>query len=92
MEKIYHYLIIKAPVSNVFEAITTINGLKSWWTTDTSGNPLVHGEIRFGFGSGYDLMTVIASEKNKLVTWEVIQSSFPQGVEWIDTQILFELS
>ena len=93
MIKIYHNFKISASAEKVFDAISTINGLKSWWTTETSGNPAPGGEIRFGFGKGmYDLMKVTAFEKNKSIEWEIIQSTFPECNLWQGTRISFVLS
>jgi uncharacterized protein YndB with AHSA1/START domain len=92
MTKIYHYLNINAPVSKVYEAVSSIDYLKKWWTTDASGNSALGGIIRFGFGKNYDLMKVIADEKNKFVAWEVMEANFPQGNEWRPTIISFDLS
>lgn len=92
MIKIFHHFITKAPIAKVYEVISTINGLKKWWTTDATGSTEKGGEIRFGFGKDYDLMKETVNEKNKLVSWEVIESSFPDGIQWIGTNISFSLS
>ena len=36
----------------VFAALTTIEGLAGWWTTDTTGDGDVGGTLRFRFPSG----------------------------------------
>ncbi|HKR05092.1 MAG TPA: SRPBCC domain-containing protein [Bacteroidia bacterium] len=92
MIKIYHNFKISASAEKVFDAVSTINGLKSWWTTETSGNPEPGGEIRFEFGKDlYDLMKVTAFEKNKSIEWEIIQSTFPECNLWLGTKISFNL-
>lgn len=92
MVKIFHHFIIKAPIAKVYDSVSTINGLKNWWTTDTTGTTEKGGEIRFGFGKDYDLMKVTVKETSKLVGWEVIESSFPDGIQWVGTNISFSLS
>src|SRR6185436_4214331 len=93
MLKIYHNFKIHAPAEKVFGAISTINGLKNWWTTETSGNPEPGGEIRFGFGKDlYNLMKVTAGERNKSVGWEIVKSTFPECKLWLGSKISFVLS
>lgn len=92
MAKIYHLLTISAPVENVFEAISTVEGLKGWWTNLTTGSTEVGGELSFGFGKDYDMMVVKNSDNYSLVEWEVVKSTFADGHQWIGTRISFGLS
>jgi uncharacterized protein YndB with AHSA1/START domain len=90
MEKIYHHFIIKAPVAKVFESITSIEGLRNWWTTDTTGSTEKNGELRFGFGGPemFNKMKVAGMEKNKSLQWKCIDG--PK--EWIGAELSFRLS
>jgi uncharacterized protein YndB with AHSA1/START domain len=36
----------------VYGALTTIDGLAAWWTTDTTGDPSLGGKIEFRFPPG----------------------------------------
>ena len=92
MVKISHLLVINVPASKVFNNLSTIKGLASWWTKDTTGSPKKGGEIRFAFGKEYNIMKVTESIKDRLVVWECIYSSFPFAEEWIGTNQLFNLS
>lgn len=47
IKKLFH---IHAPRNKVFEAISTIEGLSNWWTTQTNGNAAINGTIQFDFG------------------------------------------
>ena len=92
MPKIYHLIEINTPASTVYENLTTIKGLAGWWTKETTGNPKKGGEIRFGFDENYNLMKVTELIKNKHISWEVIQSAFPMGNQWVWTKISFTLT
>jgi uncharacterized protein YndB with AHSA1/START domain len=72
----------------VYEALTTIEGLSSWWTTDTQGEPDVGGTMAFRFGGddGFDML-VTELVPGKRVGWEVVAG--PE--EWIGTEVTFDL-
>ena len=73
---------------DVYAALTTIEGLASWWTEDTKGDGSVDGvlEFRFGEAGGFDML-VLETRPGQLVRWEVVDG--PE--EWIGTQVRFEL-
>ncbi len=92
MSDILHRIGIMAGPEEVHASLTTIDGLKGWWTRDTTGDPDVGGVIAFRFANapgqgGFD-MKVLEDEPGKLVLWEVV--SGPD--EWIGTKVRFELS
>jgi uncharacterized protein YndB with AHSA1/START domain len=90
---IFHCFRIKAEAQKVFEFLTTLDGLAGWWTSDTTGHTYPGGKIRFGFPNGfYDMVKVTEVLKNQQVKWEVVESSFALGHEWIGTEICFELT
>lgn len=72
---------------SLFEAITTSNGLRSFWTPDADAEAREGGDLRFGFAEApVDLeMTVESLEPGEAVTWVEI-GPWPgwQGtrVEW----------
>ncbi|HEY3563031.1 MAG TPA: SRPBCC domain-containing protein [Kribbella sp.] len=88
MNDILHRVGIVAPQKDVYDALTTIDGLAGWWTEDTTGD--VDGVIRFRFasagGDGFD-MKVLETDP-ALIRWEVVGG--PD--EWIGTQVSFTLS
>lgn len=89
MTKIKHNFTVKALASKVFDAITNVNSLKSWWTTDTSGTSTKGQELRFNFGSEMSsVMRVIQIVSNKEIQWKCIEG--PQ--EWKGTTISFWIS
>lgn len=54
MADIVHNFPIKAPTDKVFEAITTPNGLDSWWTLTCKASAGENAVYKLGFGPGYD--------------------------------------
>jgi uncharacterized protein YndB with AHSA1/START domain len=49
MADILHHFPIKGSAQQVFEAISTSQGLDSWWTKGSSVNPVQGGELQIGF-------------------------------------------
>ena len=78
---------IAAPREKVYEAITTIEGLASWWTKQTCGESRPGGIIRFRFGEFGNDMKVLSMKKNEWVQWECVDG--PD--EWLGTRLSFQL-
>ncbi len=80
---------IRAPQADVHRALATVDGLASWWTTDTVGDASVGGKLTFTFGSpersaAFEVLEVTDAR----VLWRGIAG--PE--EWIDTTFAFDLS
>tara|TARA_B100001057_G_scaffold439044_1_gene471947 strand:- start:160 stop:594 length:435 start_codon:yes stop_codon:yes gene_type:complete len=74
---IYHLLHINAPINRVFDAITSIEELKLWYTTEAQGSSKLNEIIEFKFG-GVDFHTkVIELIDNKKIVMECVASSLP---------------
>jgi len=93
MADIIHRVGIKAPLSKVYEAVSTVEGVAGWWTKQTTGGSQVGDEmdVRFLRPSGEEIggmtMEVTALEPNKRVQWR-----FKTGPEeWIGTDATFDL-
>jgi len=87
MVDILHRIGVKdATADQVYAALTTIDGLAGWWTTDTRE---VDGVLQFRFGppGGFD-MSVLELVPGKLVRWEVVDGP----AEWIGTTVRFDLT
>ena len=90
MADIIHRVGIKAPVSDVFAAVSTVDGVAGWWTKETTGagNEI---DVRFLTPSGKEIggmtMDVTKVEPNRKVQWR-----FKSGPdEWIGTDATFDL-
>ncbi|MCX7620274.1 MAG: SRPBCC domain-containing protein [Acidimicrobiales bacterium] len=89
MHDIVHELTIAAPPDAVFDAVTTRDGLASWWTTDCQAEPAEGSEATFGFDgrSVVIRMRIDALEPPELVHWLCIDG--PD--EWVGTSVAFRI-
>lgn len=54
MADIFHDFPIKAPLDRVFHAVSTPQGLDTWWTKRSAGSPQEGAEYQLWFGPDYD--------------------------------------
>jgi len=88
MANIRHHLIIKASNQVVFDAITTQEGLRAWWTNETDAKAEVGYVNHFKFGSEYfNEMKISKLNAPVMIHWDCING--PE--EWIGTKLSFEL-
>lgn len=89
MADILHRIGIKTSSPNdVYQALTTQNGLAGWWTSNTSGEGNRVGNIiEFRFGAGGFDMKVADLDAPVKVLWEVTDGP----AEWMGTTINFDL-
>ena len=73
--------------TKILEALTTIDGLASWWTQETSGNTNEGETVTFSFGGngGFD-MRVIRNSPTQ-IHWECTKG--PD--DWLGTRIEFDV-
>jgi uncharacterized protein YndB with AHSA1/START domain len=88
MVNISHRIGIKASLEDIYEALTTDDGLKKWWTNDISGAGIVGSTIKFRFNGGGPDFTVTKLIPNKTVCWQH-SGNIPEP--WINTEISFQL-
>jgi uncharacterized protein YndB with AHSA1/START domain len=88
MSDILHRVATKTTTPDgVYQALTTIDGLAAWWTTDTTGKTNLGDVIDFRFENGGFSMKVLDLQPGELVRWEVVDG--PE--EWIGTTINWKL-
>jgi uncharacterized protein YndB with AHSA1/START domain len=87
MVDILHRIGVNAPPEDVYEALTTTEGLSGWWATDTKGDGQVGGMLQFRFIKGGFDMNVVEADQAKHVLWEVIDG--PE--EWVGTRVSWDL-
>jgi uncharacterized protein YndB with AHSA1/START domain len=88
MPDILHKVGIKSSSRNdVYQALTTCEGLSAWWTSDIQGQGKVGGVLKFRFGAGGFDMKVLELDPGKRVLWQVVDG--PE--EWIGTKISWDL-
>src|SRR6266849_2689031 len=85
-------LAVNVPRERVFDAITTIDGLRSWLTTDVTGSAAIGDVLRFGYALAthdeWFVMRVDGATHPSLVQWScVAQHVAPKGLtkhdEWM---------
>ncbi len=95
MIDIVHRVAAKAPISKVYAAIATVEGVAGWWTRATTGESKLGGKVNtiFHLPDGKELgrigFEVLALEPNREIRWRFTEDGPP---EWIGTEAIFSLS
>ncbi|THV32099.1 SRPBCC family protein [Glycomyces paridis] len=84
---LHRIAVANTPPAKVFEALTTLEGLRGWWTEDTTGDTAPEGVIAFRFPAGGFDMKVAELDPGRRVRWEVVGGE----AEWIGTEIHWDL-
>ena len=94
MIDIIHRIGIKSSLSQVYKALSTIDGLAHWWTEEVTGDEKIGGKIKFTFRSttgdllGEMVMEVQILNPENAVRWRCLEG--PE--EWVGTDITFDFS
>lgn len=91
MADIRHYLRIKGDTSKVYEALTTQEGLSSWWTKDVEASAEEDSITKFGFNNRRTLfeMRIDKLVPGERVEWTCVgDGSFE---EWVGTNLFFDI-
>ena len=80
-------VVIKTTPGKVYNAITTQEGLESWWCKNTIAKPELEFVNIFVFGKFRNEMKITKLTPGKKLEWKCINSI----EEWIGTDISFEL-
>jgi uncharacterized protein YndB with AHSA1/START domain len=90
MADIMHLVKIAAPLERVYEALTTTEGIRNWWTRDAELDATIDGTGTFRFNDGASVTTVTVKELEAPlhVVWKTVSSFRP---EWLGTTIHFDL-
>ncbi len=93
MVDIIHKIGIKAPLSNVYAAVSSVEGIAAWWTRETSGDAKLGGTVDVTFrSSAGEEKGRMGFELRKLVPNEQVVWRFTSGPEeWLGTDVTFEL-
>ena len=88
---LFHRIGIAAPARTVYEAITTGDGIRAWWTTDVKMEDKPGGKAVFGF---FDHSTTFEMRIEQLappslVRWQCTGGSSP---DWVGTTQEFVLT
>jgi len=88
MKTILHAFDINADPDEVQRALTTLEGLSGWWTTDVTGQTDVGGVIHFGFEGDFNPDMRVDESADGVVRWTCIGGHDP----WLDNTFHFEFS
>lgn len=88
MVNIIHRVGIKGTIDNIYNALTTDNGLSKWWTSTTEGAGKTGSVINFKFNDTVVLFRVDELQVNKYVKW-THAGDMPNA--WCGTEVVFEL-
>jgi uncharacterized protein YndB with AHSA1/START domain len=83
-----HSVTIEAAANKIYEAISTGEGLASFWTRDSHAEPKVGSIAHFGFGGPSLEFKVDELKPGRLVRWSS-QGGFP---EWVGTTVVWEIT
>jgi uncharacterized protein YndB with AHSA1/START domain len=98
MQDIMHLIKIHASSGRVYQAITTADGIRQWWTRDAAIEPKIGAGGEFGFYGKRFVAMVTVEELNPTtrVRWKVINSAwegkdieFHLKADGNDTTIIF---
>ncbi len=92
MPEIMHLLKINVPAERVYQALTTSDGIRQWWTRDADLEDRVggNGEFRFSYPGGKYVTKVKVAElaPSVRVCWQTTSSFRPA---WLGTTVTFTL-
>jgi uncharacterized protein YndB with AHSA1/START domain len=88
-----HEIAIAAPAAKVFQAWTTAEGLKSWWTADATPPTAADGEYLFRFDGGSVAFHFRVEDEvpGERALWRGVDGP-GMPAEWVGTQIDVRLS
>jgi uncharacterized protein YndB with AHSA1/START domain len=89
MADIRHRVGIAAPQEQVYEALSTVEGLSQWWTREVDGDATGGGALRFFFGRPEPgaVMEVDETTPADRVVWRCVEG--PD--DWVGTKLVFDL-
>jgi uncharacterized protein YndB with AHSA1/START domain len=90
MADIMHLIKIGVSPELVYQALTTTEGIRNWWTRDALVDTEAGGtgEFRFYEGQRITKMRIDELRPSARVSWRIVSSFRP---EWADTTITFDL-
>jgi uncharacterized protein YndB with AHSA1/START domain len=88
MNDILHDFPIQASAQEVFQAVSTPEGLDAWWTLRSSGEPVLSADYSLYFGPEYDWQAVVTRCTSDVEFELQLTQSMP---DWQGTRVGFLL-
>lgn len=90
-------LTVAASSADVYAALSTMDGVRGWWSQDSDGSSAVGGTIHFRFGTCFNDMRVERLEPGREVRWHctrahTVGDAVRNEGEWVGTELVFHLS
>jgi uncharacterized protein YndB with AHSA1/START domain len=97
MNHYHRQLLLGAPPAAVYQALTTPQGLRGWWTQTCDIATTVGGQSTFHFNQTRKVMQIERLQPDSEVRWLCVQahidaSRLQHKDEWVGTHIVFKLS
>lgn len=86
--EIFHEIRVNASPAELYAAVSNVEKLAHWWTTDTRGDSRLGKKLEFWFGDLCQEMEVTALDSEQNVHWHATHRGLP---EWADTEIDFRI-
>src|SRR6476469_346713 len=95
-----HYqrqLVLAATPATVYQALTTPEGLRGWWTQTCDVATTPGGKTTFRFGEHHKVMRNDSLLPGREVRWHCVEArinvdAFTRKDEWVGTDIVFRLT
>jgi uncharacterized protein YndB with AHSA1/START domain len=89
MPAIRHRVGVNVPAEQVYATLSTLDGLRHWWTRDVRGDDREGKNLEFYFGGDKPAATMRVAElrPSERVVWECVDG--PK--DWVGTTLTFEL-
>ena len=96
MQSFQTTLRIDADRADVYKALTTKEGIMSWWTQDCDVDEKIGGQVVLRFGVMYVVMQIEKLVEDREVVWRCVEQYFRfenvlRANEWLGTVIDFHL-
>lgn len=88
MYNIYHDIQISARPQEIFEAISTPQGLNAWWTVRSSGTPIIGKEYNFYFSEDYNWSAIVNTCNTDFAISFIMNHATD---DWIGTKLNFTI-
>jgi uncharacterized protein YndB with AHSA1/START domain len=89
MPDIRHLVFIKSTAEKIYTAITTQQGIASWWSVNNNAKPESGSTYRVSFGGDYYKdIKITELIPNQRVVWDILDAH----PEWLNTKVIFDIS
>ena len=83
---------VNAPADRITDALSTSEGLASFWTTDSHAEPHTGSVARFGFGGPELQMRIDQLDPGRRIAWTCLNDfPMPPG-HWAETTVTWDLT